>query len=211
MVTDILNFYFSTGEFFTKALFFFILIYGIVILFKGYIGGDSKKSPSWFLVIILIVLVTGSFRTISVSNFENGYTYKVLKIEYPSPVFRIAGERDIYYSLENEEQIFKDKEAIKKYRLNSNSKLSEEETGRLLKELESLNFEKENIDNFLNEVLKSEIKTQINLYVENLTNNEIQEVKKEIKSFNYDEENIDELVLILKLYKEKVRDKLNKA
>lgn len=209
MITDILNFYFFTREFFTKALFFFILIYGIVILFK-LISGDSKKSPSWFLVITLIVLTTGAFR-ISVSNFENGYTYRVLKIEYPSPVFRIAGERDIYYSLEKEQQIFKDKEDIKKYRINSNSKLSEEEIKRLLKELESLNFEKENIDNFLNEVLKSEIKTQINLYVENLTNNEIQEVKKEIKSFNYDEENINELVLILKLYKEKVRDKLNKS
>lgn len=210
MVTDILNFYFFTREFFMKALFFFILIYGIVIMFK-LIAGDSKKSPSWFLVITLLVLVTGSFGITSVSNFENGYTYKVLKIEYPSPVFRIAGERDIYYSLENEQQIFKDKEDIKKYRINNNSKLSEEEIKRLLKELESLNFEKENIDNFLNEVLKSEIKTQINLYVENLTNNEIQEVKKEIKSFNYDEENIDELVLILKSYKEKVRDKLNKS
>ena len=211
MITDILNFYFFTREFFTKALFFFILIYGIVILFKAHIGGDSKKSISWFPLIILIVLAIGSFGITSVSNFENGYTYKVLKIEYPSPVFRIAGERDIYYSLENEQQIFKDKEDIKKYRINSNSKLSEEEIKRLTKELESFNFEKENIDNFLNEVLKSEIKTQINLYVENLTNNEIQEVKKEIKSFNYDEENIDELVLILKLYKEKVRDKLNKA
>ncbi|WP_462350978.1 hypothetical protein [Fusobacterium varium] len=211
MITDILNFYFFTREFFIKALFFFILIYGIVILFKAYIGGDTKKSISWFPLIILIVLAIGSFGIKPVSNFEDGYTYKVLKIEYPSPVFRIAGERDIYYSLENEQQIFKDKEDIKKYRIDNNSKLSEEEIKRLLKELESLNFEKENIDNFLNEVLKSEIKTQINIYVENLTNNEIQEVKKEIKSFNYDEENIDELVLILKLYKEKVRDKLNKA
>ena len=180
-------------------------------MFKAYIGGDTKKSISWFPLIILIVLAIGSFGIKPVSNFEDGYTYKVLKIEYPSPVFRIAGERDIYYSLENEQQIFKDKEDIKKYRIDNNSKLSEEEIKRLLKELESLNFEKENIDNFLNEVLKSEIKTQINIYVENLTNNEIQEVKKEIKSFNYDEENIDELVLILKLYKEKVRDKLNKA
>lgn len=211
MITDILNFYFFTREFFIKALFFFILIYGIVILFKAYIGGDTKKSISWFPLIILIVLAIGSFGIKPVSNFEDGYTYKVLKIEYPSPVFRIVGERDIYYSLENEQQIFKDKEDIKKYRIDNNSKLSEEEIKRLLKELESLNFEKENIDNFLNEVLKSEIKTQINIYVENLTNNEIQEVKKEIKSFNYDEENIDELVLILKLYKEKVRDKLNKA
>jgi|GEM_PF-4801484 len=43
MLVEFLNFYFSSGEFFTKALFFFILIYGIIILFKAFIGEDDKK------------------------------------------------------------------------------------------------------------------------------------------------------------------------
>lgn len=77
--------------------------------------------------------------------------------------------------------------------------------------MESLKFEKENINNFLNEILKSEIKTQIDLYTKNLTSDEIKEVKKEIKSFNFNEENAEELLLILRLYKEKLKDKVNKS
>ena len=222
MLIEFLNFYFSTGEFFTKALFFFVLIYGIIILFKAFIGEDDKKSISRFPIIILlpsssdkmkphyllIILVIGSFWTSSFSKVEDGYTYKVLKIEYPSPVFRIAGERDIYYSLEDKKQVFKDKEDIKKIRIENNSKLSEEEIGRLLKELENLKFEEQNINNFLNEILECEIKTQINLYIKNLTDDEIKEVRKEIKSFNFNEENTEDLVLILRLYKEKLKEKL---
>ncbi|EHO77181.1 hypothetical protein F350042L8_34710 [Fusobacterium ulcerans] len=208
MLIEFLNFYFSTGEFFTKALFFFVLIYGIIILFKAFIGEDDKKSISRFPIIILIILVIGSFGTSSFSKVEDGYTYKVLKIEYPSPVFRIAGERDIYYSLEDKKQVFKDKEDIKKIRIENNSKLSEEEIGRLLKELENLKFEEQNINNFLNEILECEIKTQINIYIKNLTDDEIKEVRKEIKSFNFNEENTEDLVLILRLYKEKLKEKL---
>lgn len=74
--------------------------------------------------------------------------------------------------------------------------------------MESLKFEKENINNFLNEILECEIKTQINLYIKNLTDDEIKEVRKEIKSFNFNEENIEDLVLILRLYKEKLKEKL---
>jgi len=110
--------------------------------------------------------------------------------------------------LEDKKQVFKGKEDIKKVRIENNSKLSEEETRRLLKKLENLKFEEENINNFLNEILKSEIKTQINLYIKNLTADEIKEVRKEIKSFNFNEENTEDLVLILRLYKEKLKEKL---
>ena|GEM_PF-5238466 len=110
--------------------------------------------------------------------------------------------------MEDKKQVFKGKEDIKKVRIENNSKLSEEETRRLLKKLENLKFEEENINNFLNEILKSEIKTQINLYIKNLTADEIKEVRKEIKSFNFNEENTEDLVLILRLYKEKLKEKL---
>lgn len=59
--------------------------------------------------------------------------------------------------------------------------------------------------------MKSEIKTQINLYIKNLTDDEMKEVRKEIKSFNFNEENTEDLVLILRLYKEKLKDKVNKS
>lgn len=211
MLVEFLNFYFSTGEFFTKALFFFILIYGIIILFKVFIGEDDKKTISRFPIIILIILVIGSFGISSFTEFENGYRYHILKIEYPSFLFRAVGERDIYYFLKSEQRIFRNKEDLKNIRIKNNSKLNKKDIKRLSEELESLKFEKENINNFLNEILKSEIKTQIDLYTKNLTSDEIKEVKKEIKSFKFNEENAEELLLILRLYKEKLKDKVNKS
>lgn len=41
-----------------------------------------------------------------------------------------------------------------------------------------------------------------------MTDDEIKEVRKEIKSFNFNEENTEDLVLILRLYKEKLKEKL---
>ena len=121
MLVEFLNFYFSIEEFFTKALFFFILIYGIIILFKAFIG--EEKTISRFPIIILIILVIGSFGISSFTEFENGYRYHILKIEYPSFLFRAAGERDIYYFLKSEQRIFRNKEDLKNIRIKNNSKL----------------------------------------------------------------------------------------